>query len=159
MKSIVTYFSATGSTKRLAENLAKAVDADIFEIVPEKSYSSQDLNWNDSRSRTSLEAKDKDIRPAIKNKLSDIDKYEVIFLGFPIWWYTAPKIINTFLESYDLKDKTVVLFATSGGSGLGNTKNDLQKSCDQSTKIISWRVLHSNQSVDSLRDLVKELKL
>lgn len=159
MKYLVAYFSATGKTKSVAENLSKAIDADIFEIKPKHPYTAKDLNWMDSNSRSTIESKDRNSRPEIENKLSNIDDYHTIFLGFPIWWYTAPRIINSFLESYDMKNKTIILFATSGGSGLNNTKNDLQISCDKSTTIISGKVLNSHQDADSLKQWVNSLKL
>lgn len=159
MKYLVAYFSATGNTETVAKNLSKAIDADIFEIKPKRPYTEKDLNWMDSNSRSTIESKDKNSRPEIENKLSNIDDYDTIFLGFPIWWYTAPRIINSFLESYDMKNKTIILFATSGGSSLNNTKNDLQISCDKSTTIISGKVLNPHQDVDSLKQWIKSLKI
>lgn len=135
MKYLVAYFSATGKTKSVAEKLSKAINADIFEIKPKHPYTAKDLNWMDSNSRSTIELKDRNSRPEIENKLSNIDDYNTIFLVFPIWWYTAPRIINSFLESYDMKNKTIILFATSGGSGLNNTKNDLQISCDNQLRL------------------------
>lgn len=128
-KALAAYFSATGTTRRAAELLAKAAGADLYEIRPETPYTARDLNWHDSASRTSLESKDDGARPALADKTADIAGHDVIFLGFPIWWYTAPKIIRTFLESYDFSGKTVVLFATSGGSGLGRTRQELAPCC------------------------------
>lgn len=128
-KALAAYFSATGTTRRAAELLAKAAGADLYEIRPETPYTAWDLNWHDSGSRTSLESKDDGARPALADKTADIAGHDVIFLGFPIWWYTAPKIIRTFLESYDFSGKTVVLFATSGGSGFGRTRQELAPCC------------------------------
>ncbi len=125
-KVLVAYFSATGTTKALAETLAKEVKGDVFEIVPETPYSSADLNWQNSQSRSSLEMKDRSARPAIRTQVADMAAYDTVFLGFPIWWYREPSIIDTFLEAYDFSGKTVVLFATSGGSGLGDSANNLQ---------------------------------
>lgn len=116
-KKLVAYFSASGVTANAAKTLAKAVGADLYEIKPEIPYTKADLNWMDKNSRSSLEMKDKTYRPAIADKDAKIEDYDVIFIGFPIWWYVAPTIINTFLESYDFSNKTIVLFATSGGSG------------------------------------------
>ncbi len=125
-KSLVAYFSASGVTAGVAGNLAKAIDGDIFEIVPEQPYSKADLNWQNSRSRSSVEMKDPNSRPAIASKPGDISAYDVIFVGFPIWWYREPSIIDTFMESCDFSGKTVVPFATSGGSGLGDACKNMQ---------------------------------
>ena len=129
-KVLVAFFSATGKTKTVAENLAKAIDADLYEIVPEEAYTKADLNWMDENSRSSVEMKvDTSIRPAIGSaKIDDIGQYDVIFLGFPIWWYKAPTIVNTFLEGYDLAGKKIVLFATSGSSGIGGSADGLKAS-------------------------------
>lgn len=128
-KKLVAYFSASGVTKRYAERLAQAADADLFEIKPTVPYTDADLNWKNSNSRSSIEMKNPDSRPEIAEKLSDMDKYDTVFVGFPIWWYVAPTIIDTFLESYDFSDKTVVPFATSGGSGMGKTADVLRQVC------------------------------
>lgn len=129
-KNLVAYFSATGITKKVATKLADFIGADLHEIIPETPYTEADLNWMDKNSRSSIEMADKKFRPAIANKVEDIAQYDVIYVGFPIWWYVAPTIINTFLEGYDLAGKTVVLFATSGGSGFGNTVKELKSSCN-----------------------------
>lgn len=128
-KKLVTYFSASGVTKRYAEKLAKAANADLFEIKPSVPYTSADLNWQNSNSRSSVEMKNPDSRPEIAEKLSDMDSYDTVFVGFPIWWYAAPTIIDTFLESYDFSGKTVIPFATSGGSGMDKTADVLRKVC------------------------------
>lgn len=128
-KKLVAYFSASGVTKRYAERLAQAADADLFEIKPTVPYTDADLNWQNSNSRSSIEMKNPDSRPEIAEKLSDMDKYDTVFVGFPIWWYVAPTIIDTFLESYDFSGKTVVPFATSGGSGMGKTADVLRQVC------------------------------
>lgn len=129
-KKLVAYFSASGVTKKAAEKLAAYIEADIYEIVPKVPYTEPDLNWMDKTSRSSLEMADKASRPEIVDTNAEIWKYDTIYLGFPIWWYVAPHIINTFLESYDFTGKTIVLFATSGGSGFGNTLKELQRSCN-----------------------------
>ncbi|MGN0323836.1 MAG: flavodoxin [Candidatus Fimisoma sp.] len=126
-KSAVVYFSATGNTKEVAELLAKEIDADIFEIVPEDIYTSDDLNYNDDNSRANLEMNDDLARPAISNDLSDVSEYDVIYLGYPIWWGTAPRIIQTFLENYDISGASVYTFCTSGGSGIEQSISDLQE--------------------------------
>lgn len=128
-KTLVAFFSASGVTKRLASTLAKAVNGDLFEIVPEVPYTDADLNWMDKNSRSTLEMKDKSSRPAVASKVENMAEYGTVFVGFPIWWYTAPTIIKTFLEQYDLSGKTVIPFATSGGSGMGKTNKDLAPSC------------------------------
>ena len=132
-KKLVAYFSATGITKKAALKLAELADADVFEIKPEVPYTEADLNWRDGNSRSSVEMKDKEFRPPIAEKLPNANKYDVMFVCFPIWWYVAPTIINTFLESYDLSGKKIVPFATSGGSGMGKTNEKLQPSCPNAT--------------------------
>lgn len=128
-KKLVAYFSASGVTKRYAEKLANVTGADLFEIKPSVPYTSADLNWQNSNSRSSVEMKNPDSRPEIAEKLSDMDSYDTVFVGFPIWWYVAPTIIDTFLESYDFSGKTVIPFATSGGSEMGKTTDVLRKVC------------------------------
>lgn len=126
---LVAYFSATGTTEKLAERVASVLKADIFEIKPKEPYTREDLNWNNQNSRSSKEMNDRSFRPEIKEKIANIEDYDTIYVGFPIWWYIAPTIINTFLESYDLTGKTIIPFATSGGSGMGNTNKELKDSC------------------------------
>lgn len=147
-KKLVAYFSASGVTKRAAEALAQTVGADIYEIAPEIPYQRADLDWTNSRSRSTVEMKDPASRPAIATKVSGMADYDVIYVGFPIWWYVAPTIINTFLESYDLSGKTVVLFATSGGSGFGKTADALKVSVSPTTKLVEGAVFrgHFSQS-------------
>lgn len=128
-KVLVAYFSASGVTAKLAQKLASAIGADLHEIQPETPYTDADLNWMDKKSRSSVEMNDKTFRPAIANKVEDMEQYDVVFTAFPIWWYVAPTIINTFLEQYDLTGKTIVPVATSGGSGMGNTNKELSPSC------------------------------
>lgn len=128
-KKLVAYFSATGTTKKIAQKLAETAEADLFEIVPEIPYTAADLNWNDRASRSSKEMRDRSSRPKIASRIEDIDAYDTVFVGFPIWWYVAPTIVNTFLEQYDFTGKKVVPFATSGGSGMGETNRWLAPSC------------------------------
>ncbi|MBQ6504990.1 MAG: flavodoxin [Flexilinea sp.] len=125
-KTLVAYFSASGVTGSVAENLANGIGADLFEIVPEKPYTNADLDWQNSRSRSSVEMKDRNCRPTIASKAADMAQYAVVFVGFPIWWYREPSIIDTFMESYDFSGKTIVPFATSGGSGLGEAPRNMQ---------------------------------
>ena len=126
-KKLVAYFSASGTTKKAAERLAKAAGADLFEIKPVVPYTSADLNWMDKKSRSSVEMNDPDSRPEIAETMPNMADYDTVFIGFPIWWYVAPHIIHTFLESYDFTGKTLVPFATSGGSGMGRTVDELRK--------------------------------
>ena len=126
-KKLVAYFSASGTTKKVAERLAKAAGADLFEIRPAIPYTSADLNWMDKKSRSSVEMNDPDSRPEIAETMPNMADYNTVFIGFPIWWYVAPHIIHTFLESYDFTGKTLVPFATSGGSGMGRTVDELRK--------------------------------
>ena len=123
---LVAYFSASGVTGSVAEKLADEIGADLFEIVPEKPYTNADLDWQNSRSRSSVEMKDRNARPAIASKIDDVSRYDVIFVGFPIWWYREPSIMDTFMEAYDFSGKTIVPFATSGGSGLGGAPKNMQ---------------------------------
>ena len=127
-KTLVAYFSATGTTMEAATKLAKVANADLHEIVPEVPYTPADLNWRDKSSRSSVEMADKSSRPAIANKVENMEQYDTVFVGYPIWWYIAPTIINTFLEQYDLTGKTIVPFFTSGGSGAGETMKYLEPS-------------------------------
>ena len=129
---LIAYFTASASrrTEKISEKIADVIDADLYEIVPAVPYTEDDLNWNNPKSRTGIEMNDPASRPKIAGELPDISHYETIFVGFPIWWYVAPHIVNTFLESYDLKDKTIVPFATSGGSPMGDTTAHLRPSAE-----------------------------
>ena len=126
MKTLVAYFSASGVTKGAAEQLAAVAGADLHEIKPETPYTDADLDWTDKQSRSTVEMKDKNSRPAITDKLANMQDYDVVYVGFPIWWYTSPTIINTFIEAYDFKGKTVIPFATSGGSTIKKACEDLK---------------------------------
>lgn len=128
-KKLVAYFSASGVTEKLAKRLANVVGADIFKIKPEKPYTAADLDWTNKKSRSSVEMSDKSFRPAIAEKLDNIAEYDTIYVGFPIWWYVAPTIINTFLEQHELTGKTIIPFATSGTSLMGKTNSELAPSC------------------------------
>lgn len=136
---LVAYFSATGTTKNMAKKVATEVGGDLFEITPETLYTAADLNWNDKKSRSSVEMSDKSFRPKMNGEKIDISKYDEIYIGFPIWWYVAPTIINTFLESDDFSGKKIKLFATSGGSGFGETAKELQASA-KGTTIEAWMI-------------------
>ena len=156
-KTLVAYFSASGVTAKLAKNLAEAAGADLYEIKPAVTYTNADLNWQDKKSRSSVEMNDKTFRPAIADTDANIADYDTIFVGFPIWWYVAPTIINTFLEAYDFSDKTIILFATSGGSGMGNSANELRPSVSDSAVIKDGKRFSANASVSELREWVRSL--
>ena len=132
-KTLIVYFSATGTTKAAAQKLAQEFDADLYEITPEQAYTAADLDWRDKTSRSTIEMKDKTSRPAIKGRCANIADYDVVWIGFPIWWYTAPTIVNTFIEDHDLSGKVLNVFATSGGSGVEGSYNDLKKAYPQYT--------------------------
>jgi len=148
-KVLVAYFSAGGSTARVASNLASAISADLFEIRPEIPYTSADLNWNNKNSRSSVEMNDRNCRPAIAAKVENMDQYDVVFVGFPIWWYREPSIIDTFMEAYDFSGKTVVPFATSGGSGLGNSSKNMQ-ALAKGAKVVEGKRFNVRASQDEL---------
>ena len=149
-KALVAYFSASGVTARVAKNLASAAGADLYEIKPAVPYSRADLNWMDKQSRSSVEMRDKSSRPALTDTDADIAAYDTIFIGFPIWWYIAPTIINTFLEAYDFSGKKIVLFATSGGSGFGKAVQSLQPSAP-GAQIIAGEILNGNPNGKKLK--------
>ena len=154
-KKLVAYFSASGTTRNVAEMIASAAEADLYEIMPKQPYSKADLNWMDKKSRSSVEMSDKKIRPELADTDAQIDRYDELILGFPIWWYVAPTIINTFLESYDFSGKKIILFATSGGSGFGNTVKELTPSAPASN-IVEGKILN-NVSKQDVENWVKSL--
>jgi flavodoxin len=156
-KSLVAYFSASGITAKVARNLAEVTGADLYEIKPAQPYTDKDLNWMDQNARSTVEMNDKSFRPPIIKDNPHIEKYDTIFVGFPIWWYVAPTIINTFLEAYDFSNKKIVLFATSGGSGFGGTVDNLRPSVADSTEIIQGKILNHNPSKDVLKEWVESL--
>ncbi|QUO39198.1 NAD(P)H-dependent oxidoreductase [Dysosmobacter sp. Marseille-Q4140] len=158
MNALVAYFSASGTTAKAAKVLAKAADADLYEIKPAIPYTRADLNWMDKGSRSSVEMSDKHSRPALADTDAPIAGHDVIFLGFPIWWYVAPTIVNTFLESYDFTGKTIILFATSGGSGLGKSAVSLRASVP-GARIVDGRLLNGRLNADELKTWVSGLKL
>ena len=153
MKTVVAYFSATKTTERVAQKLAGKLGCDLYEIKPMEPYTDADLNWMDKNSRSSVEMKDKSSRPAIVMDGLDVSGYDRILIGYPVWWYTAPTIINTFLESYDFSGKKIVLWATSGGSGLGKARIDLARST--SATIVEGRILNSDRQIDQFAEEVK----
>ena len=155
-KVLVAYFSASGVTAKAAAKLAKAAGADLFEIVPEQAYTKADLNWQDKSSRSSVEMNDRSSRPAIKSKVKNMEQYDAVFVGFPVWWYREPSIIDTFMESYDFSGKTVVPFCTSGGSGLGSTSSNLQ-ALAKGAKVIEGKRLSFMTTEGSLKKWVEEI--
>lgn len=155
-KKLVAYFSASGVTAAVAANLSKAAAADLFEIQPKIPYTKADLDWQDKQSRSTLEMNDKSSRPEIVDNDLDLSRYDVIYVGFPVWWYVAPTIINTFLEKYDFSGKTIILFATSGSSGFGATVENLKGSAPGAT-IKEGRILNGSPSVDELKSWVESI--
>ena len=157
-KVLVAYFSASGVTKNAAEKLAKAANADLFEIKPVRPYTDADLNWMDKKSRSTIEMNDLSSRPEIAKKCENMGSYDVVFVGFPIWWYVEPRIIDTFLESYDFSEKRVIPFATSGGSGLGKTAENFKKILGADVTVKDGKMLtHASETVVS--EWIKSLGL
>ncbi len=150
-KVLVAFFSASGVTKKLATNLAEATGGDLFEIVPEELYTKADLNWMNPKSRSSVEMKDRSCRPAIASKVEDMSSYDAVFIGFPVWWYREPSIIDTFAESYDFSGKTIIPFATSGSSGIGSSGENIG-ALAKGAKVASGERLKASTSVEELKD-------
>ena len=150
-KILTAYFSAGGVTKKLAEKISSVLGTDIYEIKPEVPYTKADLNWMDKSSRSSLEMQDKSSRPKLADKNAHIENYDTILLGFPIWWYVAPTIINTFLESYDFSGKKIILFATSGGSSMGSTAQGLKASLPESAVLKEGETLNGSSSESRIK--------
>lgn len=157
-KILVAYFSASGVTKNAAEKLAKAANADLFEIKPVRPYTDADLDWMDKKSRSTIEMNDLSSRPEIANKCENMGSYDVVFVGFPIWWYVEPRIIDTFLESYDFSGKTVIPFATSGSSGLGKTAENFKKILGANVTVKDGKLLTRASETD-VSDWIKLLGL
>lgn len=153
---LVAYFSASGRTRELAQNLARSIGAKLHEIVPKELYSNADLNWMDINSRSSIEMRDETARPQIANVIQDMFLYDVVYVGFPIWWYVAPRIVNTFLETYDMSGKIIVPFATSGGSGMGDTNAKLAASCKNAI-LVEGKVFKPSTDENILREWTKEI--
>ena len=149
-KTLVAYFSASGTTAKVAKKMAEAIGADLFEIKPEKPYTGADLNWQNKNSRSSVEMNDRSSRPAIAVKAADMPQYDVVFVGFPVWWYREPSIIDTFMESYDFAGKTVIPFATSGGSNLGDSAANMQKLA-KGAKVVNGKRFSGNASAAELK--------
>ena len=157
-KILVAYFSATGTTKGVAEHIANGLNADIYEIVPEEAYTDADLDYNDNNSRTTIEMNDPDARPAISGSVENMEQYDIIFVGYPIWWGEAPRIVSTFMESYDFSGKTIVPFCTSGGSGIGSSASNLERLTSGATWL-DGRRRNGSDSQDTVMEWVDSLDL
>lgn len=155
---LVAYFSASGITAKLAKKIAKVIGGDVHEIKPKVPYTSADLDWTDKNSRSSIEMNDKAFRPEIEDDFVDVAKYDTVFIGFPIWWYIAPTIVNTFLEKYDFSGKKIITFATSGGSGMGKSLDSLKSSCPNAT-FVNGKVFRANINKDELAKWIAGLNL
>lgn len=158
-KILTAYFSASGNTKRLAETIAKAAGSDLFEIAPVTPYTNDDLNWMNKKSRSSIEMNDKGSRPEISGTVENMGQYDTVLIGFPIWWYEAPRIIQTFLESYDFSGKSIVTFATSGGSGMGRTNDILAKSCAADVKWLDGKRMSGNTDINTIKNWLSSLNI
>ena len=158
-KKLVAYFSATGHTKAVADKLAEILEADTFEIVPAVPYTEADLDWMNCNSRSSVEMNDRRTRPAIVGKVENMDEYDTVFLGFPVWWYTEPRVVDTFLDQYDFSAKTLVLFGTSGSSDLSKAVKSVREKVKKGTKLVAGKVLNGKQSYASLSAFVEGLGL
>ncbi len=156
-RKLVAYFSASGVTAKVAEKLSEAIGADLYAIEPEVPYTKADLDWMDKKSRSTIEMNDPTSRPAIAGKRDNMDDYDTVFVGFPIWWYIAPTIINTFLESYDLTGKTIIPFATSGGSDMGKTNEKLLPSC-KGARLLDGKVFKASVSGADLANWAEGLE-
>ena len=156
-KILVAYFSATGTTKKVAEKLAKATEGNLFEIKPQVEYTSEDLNWNDKKSRSSVEMNDEFSRPEIENVVENIDDYDTVFVGFPVWWYIPPRIIQTFIEKHNLSGKKIITFATLGGSGIKDSTDFLKKNYSD-LNIIEGKRFGWNESLESIGAWVEKIK-
>lgn len=157
-KILTAYFSASGTTERAAIAVAGAAGADLYEIMPVVPYTNADLDWMNKKSRSTVEMNDPEARPEIKGRVENMAQYDIVFLGFPIWWYREPSIIDTFLEAYDFSGKTIVPFATSGGSGLGSTARGLKKYVSGDTRVLEGRLLNGIQDEASLKKWIEEIK-
>ncbi len=153
-KVLVTFFSASGVTRNVAEKIARAVDGDLFEIEPVEPYTDADLNWMNKQSRSSVEMNNREFRPAVKNKVENLSEYDSVVIGFPVWWYTAPTIVNTFIEENDLEGKNIYIFVTSGGSGYEGGLKDLRNTYPN-LNFVSGKRLRGNESDEEYIDWIK----
>ena len=158
LQVLVAYFSATGTTEGVAENIASGLDADLYEIVPEEPYTDADLDYHDNNSRSTVEMNDPSSRPAISSSVENMEQYSIVFIGYPIWWGEAPRIVSTFMESYDFSGKTIVPFCTSGGSGSGSSASNLEELTSGATWIDGQR-LNGSDSQDTVMEWVNSLGL
>lgn len=158
LKVLVAYFSATNTTEGVAKHIANGLNAELYEIVPQQPYTSADLNWNDNNSRSTIEMNNPNARPAISGSVENMEQYDVVFIGYPIWWGEAPRIVSTFMESYDFAAKTIVPFCTSGGSGMGSSASNLEK-LTSNAKWIEGRRLNGSDSQDEVMEWVNSLGL
>lgn len=158
IKVLVAYFSATNTTKGIARHIANGLKADLYEIIPEDSYTDADLDYNDDNSRTTLEMKDSDARPAISGSVKNMEQYDIVFIGYPIWWGDAPRIVSTFMESYDFSGKTIVPFCTSGSSGIGSSVANLEQLTNNATWL-DGRRLNGTDSQDTIMEWIDSLGL
>ena len=158
-KKLVAYFSATGNTARVAKAIASKTEAALFEIAPAEPYSAADLNWRDAKSRTTKERNDPAFRPALKEAAGDLSGYDVVFLGFPIWWYKEPNIVDTFLDGANLEGKTIVLFATAGSSGFGSTARNLQRRLGEGVKVIEGKVFYNDSYAKEVSKWLEHLPI
>lgn len=154
-KALVAYFSASGVTEKVAKKMAEGIGADLFEIVPEKRYTDADLDWRNKNSRSTIEMHDLSFRPAISSKIDDMGQYDVVFIGYPIWWYREPTIIDTFVESYDLSGKMIVPFATSGGSDMSGSEDNIAKSA-KGAKVVKGRRFSASADKKELSDWARQ---
>lgn len=157
-KALVAYFSATNTTEGVAEHIAAGLNADLYEIIPEEPYTDADLNYNDNNSRSTIEMNDPAARPAISGSVEDMEQYNIVFIGFPIWWGDAPRIMSTFMESYDFSGKTIVPFCTSGGSGVGSSATNLEELTSGATWLPGTR-LNGSDSQETIMEWVNGLEL
>lgn len=157
-KVLVAYFSATNTTEGVAEHIANGLNADLYEIVPEEPYTDADLDYNDNNSRSTLEMNDPSARPAISGSVENMEQYDIVFIGYPIWWGDAPRIVSTFMESYDFSGKTIVPFCTSGGSGIGSSASNLEQLTDGAIWLDGWR-LNGSDSQETVMEWVNGLGL
>ena len=155
-KTLVAYFSASGVTEKLAKKLAEAIGADLYEIKPEQIYTKADLNWMDKKSRSSVEMNDRDSRPSIATKVENMEQYEAVFVGFPVWWYREPSIIDTFMEAYDFSGKKVIPFCTSGGSGIGDSAKNLQELAPMA-KVVEGKRFSAMTSEKQLKEWAEQV--
>lgn len=154
MKTLISYFSASGETKAQAKKISEIIQGDLFEIEPVNPYSDADLDWTNKMSRSSIEMNDKNFRPPIKKKIDNIDDYDTVIIGYPIWWFTAPSIINTFIEENNLENKNILLFCTSGGSSIDKSIKDLEEKY-KTLKIIKGKRFTGNESIEEIQEWCK----